>query len=91
MVTGLMTPGESHIERDLAAQLEALTATRVFAGATTAWWCAWWATTAPSFLHGMCSNDIKDLKPGMVTYALVLTDHAHIVADLYVWADESAL
>ncbi len=44
-----------------------------------------------SFLHGMCSNDIKGLQPGMVTYALVLTDHAHIVADLFVWADESAL
>src|SRR5215472_13815394 len=44
-----------------------------------------------SFLHGMCSNDIKNLKPGMLTYALVLTDHAHVIADLYVWADDDAL
>jgi folate-binding protein YgfZ len=44
-----------------------------------------------TFLHGMCTNDIKSLKPGMLTYALVLTDHAHVIADLYVWADEDAL
>jgi folate-binding protein YgfZ len=44
-----------------------------------------------SFMHGMCSNDIKALKPGMVTYALILTDHAHVVADLYVWAADDAL
>jgi folate-binding protein YgfZ len=44
-----------------------------------------------SFLHGMCSNDVKNLKPGTLTYALVLTDRAHIVADLYIWADNDAL
>jgi folate-binding protein YgfZ len=44
-----------------------------------------------SFLHGMCSNDIKRLKPGTLTYALVLTDHAHVVADFYVWAAQDAL
>jgi aminomethyltransferase len=44
-----------------------------------------------AFLHGMCSNDVKNLKPGMVTYALVLTDHAQVVADFYVWADDEAL
>jgi folate-binding protein YgfZ len=44
-----------------------------------------------SFLHGMCSNEIKALQSGMVTYALILTDHAHVVADLYVWADDDAL
>jgi len=44
-----------------------------------------------TFLHGMCSNDIKNLKSGMVTYALILNDHAHVVADIYVWAEESAL
>jgi folate-binding protein YgfZ len=44
-----------------------------------------------SFLHGMCSNDIKGLKSGMVTYALVLTEHAHVVADFYVWTGEDAL
>jgi folate-binding protein YgfZ len=43
------------------------------------------------FFHGMCSNDIKALKPGMATYALILTDHAHLVADLYVLADENDL
>lgn len=44
-----------------------------------------------SFMHGMCSNDIKNLKPGTLTYALVLTDRAHVIADLYVWADDEAL
>src|SRR5579871_5582110 len=44
-----------------------------------------------SFLHGMCSNDIVRLRPGALTYALILTDHAHVVADLYVWAEEDAL
>src|SRR5579875_2411510 len=44
-----------------------------------------------SFLHGMCSNDIKGLKPGMLTYALILTDHAHVIGDLYVWADNGVL
>jgi folate-binding protein YgfZ len=44
-----------------------------------------------AFLHGMCSNDVKNLKPGMLTYALVLTDRAHVVADLYIFADTDAL
>ncbi len=44
-----------------------------------------------SFMHGMCSNDVKNLKPGTLTYALVLTDRAHVIADLYVWADGDAL
>lgn len=38
------------------------------------------------FLHGMCSNDIAGLKPGMVAPALLMTEHAHVLADLYVWA-----
>jgi len=44
-----------------------------------------------SFLNGMCSNDIKQLVPGMIVQALLLTEHAHVLADLYVWAKKEAL
>jgi folate-binding protein YgfZ len=44
-----------------------------------------------SFMHGMCSQDIKALKPGMVSYGLVLTERAHVVADFYVYAKEQEL
>ncbi len=44
-----------------------------------------------SFLHGMCSNDVKNLKPGSLSYALILTDRAHVIADLYIWAVPGAL
>lgn len=43
------------------------------------------------FLHGMCSNDIKGLAPGAMVYALMLTDHAHIISDVHVWAQPEAL
>ncbi len=43
------------------------------------------------FMHGMCSQDIKALKPGMVSYGLVLTERAHVVADFYVCAREQEL
>ena len=43
------------------------------------------------FLHGMCSNDIANLKPGTVAPALLMTEHAHVLADLYVWAKDDAL
>jgi folate-binding protein YgfZ len=44
-----------------------------------------------SFLHGMCSNDIKGLAAGAVILALFLTEHAHVIADCFVWATDDAL
>jgi folate-binding protein YgfZ len=44
-----------------------------------------------SFLHGMCSNDIKRLSPGGVAPALFLTERAHLIADVIVWATADAL
>ncbi|MGH7932007.1 MAG: YgfZ/GcvT domain-containing protein [Candidatus Binataceae bacterium] len=38
-----------------------------------------------SFLHGMCSNDIKALKPDGVMPALFLTERAHLIADCFMW------
>jgi folate-binding protein YgfZ len=43
------------------------------------------------FMHGMCSNDIKGLASGVVAPALILTEHAHIIADFFVYADADAL
>jgi folate-binding protein YgfZ len=39
-----------------------------------------------SFLHGMCSADIKGLKPGKVVPALFLTEHAHAIAQFFAYA-----
>ena len=36
---------------------------------------------APRFLHGMVSNEIKELPPGRGTYAFFLDVHGHIQAD----------
>ncbi len=91
MVNGLMTPDESHSEGGLAAQLEALTAGAGICRRDERLVVRMVGDDRTTFLHGMCSNDIKNLKPGMVTYALILNDHAHVVADIYVWAEESAL
>jgi folate-binding protein YgfZ len=44
-----------------------------------------------SFLHGMCSNDIKGLKPGGLIAALFLTERAHLIAEAVVWATADAL
>jgi folate-binding protein YgfZ len=43
------------------------------------------------FMHGMCSNDIKGLATGAVAPALILTEHAHIIADFFVYAEADAL
>jgi folate-binding protein YgfZ len=43
------------------------------------------------FMHGMCSNDIKGLATGAVSPGLILTEHAHIIADFFVYADADAL
>jgi len=44
-----------------------------------------------SFLHGMCSNDIKSLKSGDLAAALFLTERAHLIAEANVWAIADAL
>jgi folate-binding protein YgfZ len=41
-----------------------------------------------SFLHGMCTADIKSMKPGDSAAALFVTEHAHVIADAFVHAVE---
>jgi folate-binding protein YgfZ len=44
-----------------------------------------------AFLHGMSTNDVKGLPVGGILYALFLTEHAHVIADCFIWAAEDAL
>jgi folate-binding protein YgfZ len=45
-----------------------------------------------SFLHGMCTADVKSLAPGKLARALFLTEHAHVIADCFIYAlEEHAL
>jgi len=44
-----------------------------------------------SFFHGMCSADVKGAKPNDVLAALILTEHAHVIADLFIWVTDDAL
>ena len=44
-----------------------------------------------SFLHGMCSNDVKGMAPGGIVAALFLTERAHLIAGAMVWATQDAL
>ncbi|MGH7914403.1 MAG: hypothetical protein ACREPW_07110, partial [Candidatus Binataceae bacterium] len=44
-----------------------------------------------SFLHGMCSNDVKGLRPGGLVAVLFLTERAHLIAGAIVWATADAL
>jgi len=39
-----------------------------------------------SFMHGMCTADVKRLAPGMIAPALFLTEHAHVIADCFIYA-----
>ena len=43
------------------------------------------------FIHGMCSNDVTGLAAGTLEPALILTEHAHVVAELYLYATLDAL
>jgi folate-binding protein YgfZ len=43
------------------------------------------------FMHGMCSNDIHGLATGSVSPALILTEHAHIIADFFTYAADDAM
>jgi folate-binding protein YgfZ len=38
-----------------------------------------------AFLHGMCSNDVNGAAAGTVLPALLLTEHAHLIADFFAW------
>ena len=44
-----------------------------------------------SFLHGMCTADIKGLALGQVAPALFVTEHSHVIADCFVYALADAL
>lgn len=44
-----------------------------------------------TFFHGMCSADVKGAQPGTVLPALILSEHAHVIADLFVWVLDDAL
>ena len=44
-----------------------------------------------SFFHGMCSADVNGSAPGSVLAALILTEHAHVIADLFIWVTDDAL
>lgn len=44
-----------------------------------------------SFMHGMCSADVKGASSGSVLPALILTEHAHVIADLFIWMADDAL
>jgi len=39
-----------------------------------------------SFMHGMCTADVKSLAPGKLARALFLTEHAHVIADCFIYA-----
>jgi folate-binding protein YgfZ len=44
-----------------------------------------------SFLHGMCTADVSGAKPGAILPALFLTEHAHVIADAFIWVTPDAL
>jgi folate-binding protein YgfZ len=44
-----------------------------------------------SFLHGMCTADVKGARPGSILPALFLTEHAHVIADGFIWVTAEVL
>jgi tRNA-modifying protein YgfZ len=44
-----------------------------------------------SFFHGMCTADVKGARPGTILPALFLTEHAHVIADAFIWVSGDAL
>ena len=44
-----------------------------------------------SFFHGMCTADVKAARPGAVLPALFLTEHAHVIAEAFIWVTPDAL
>ncbi|MGC2305786.1 YgfZ/GcvT domain-containing protein [Candidatus Binatus sp.] len=44
-----------------------------------------------SFLHGMCTADVNGARPGAILPALFLTEHAHVIADAFIWVMPDAV
>ncbi|MGC2445005.1 MAG: hypothetical protein WA409_16585, partial [Candidatus Binatus sp.] len=44
-----------------------------------------------SFFHGMCTADVKGARAGTILPALFLTEHAHVIADAFIWVTADAL
>ena len=44
-----------------------------------------------SFLHGMCTADVNGAKPGVILPAVFLTEHAHVIADAFIWVTADSL
>jgi folate-binding protein YgfZ len=44
-----------------------------------------------SFFHGMCTADVKGARPGTILPTLFLTEHAHVIADAFIWVAPDAL
>ncbi len=44
-----------------------------------------------SFLHGMCTADVKGARAGSILPALFLTEHAHVISDAFIWVTADAL
>jgi len=44
-----------------------------------------------AFFQGMCSADVKGAPAGAIVPALLLTEHAHVIADFYAWIVADAL
>ena len=44
-----------------------------------------------SFFHGMCTADVKGARAGAILPALFLTEHAHVIADAFIWVTADAL
>jgi folate-binding protein YgfZ len=44
-----------------------------------------------SFLHGMCTADVNGAQPGAILPALFLTEHAHVIADAFIWVTRDTL
>jgi len=43
-----------------------------------------------SFFHGMCTADVKGARPGSILPALFLTEHAHVIAEAFIWVTGDA-
>ena len=39
----------------------------------------------------MCTGDVKGARPGTILPALFLTEHAHVIADSFIWVTDDAL
>ncbi len=44
-----------------------------------------------SFVHGMCTADVKSARPSNILATLFLTEHAHIIGDFFIWMEENSL